>query len=455
MLWELVKFKIKTTFRRSAIVTYVVVFLILLIYSFIITHTHLPSLAIYELDIVGILILSLNFIVNGVYSSFFIQKSDVDFLYMLPLNERELEIAYSLSAFLINLLQTIIVAVLLFPVISYFSVLVTLVSAVMNSFAFFAFKRKIVVAIIGAWMLSSVLKFPFSPFSMLFGYVYGYFILAVLFIITVFLGIRNASVEMLINEFYKRQGLTSSKLTTSISLYSSSPLMAMLKRNFNFVEIGGRMNLGTGMPYIINKRVKMYKVVAITSAIAIIIYIGFSFFSHSLVTTEKANTHILLSVFEGLIALFAGLFIILFTSQSAFVNEPLWLNLSVMTPIEFARKYLLTKTLSVFIVFLPISISLLLLNPAVGAGSLLIPLAYIYVASINARYYPVLMSSQIPSYDVRVLSASLLLLPSFIPIALDAFFPIGGAVVTLIFTLPFLFSRGYWEKTFEKAITSI
>ena len=455
MLWGLVKFKVRTAFRRSAIITYVVVFLILLLYSFIISHTHLPSSVIYELDIIGILILSLNFIVNGTYSSFFIQKSDVDFLYMLPLNERELEIAYSLSAFLINLLQTIVVAVLLFPAISYFSVLVTLVSAAMNSFAFFAFKRKIIVAIIAVWMLSSIIKFPFSPFSMIFGYIYGYFILAALFVITVLLGIRNASVKELINEFYKRQGLTTGKLTTSISLYSSSPLMAMLKRNFNFVEIGGRMNLGTGIPYIINKRVKMYKVVAITSAIAIAIYIGFSFFSRSLVVTEKVNTHILLSIFESLIALFAGIFIILFTSQSAFVNEPLWLNLSVMTPVEFARKYLLTKTLSIFIVFLPISISLFLLNPLVGAGSLLIPLVYIYAASINARYYPVLMSTQIPSYDVRVLSASLLLLPSFIPIALDAFFPIDGAVVTLAFTLPFLFSKGYWEKTFEKAITSL
>ena len=456
MLWDIVKFKIRTTFRRSAIVTYVVVFLILLLYAYSLSHIRLPSSALYELDIVGILVLSLNFLTNSIYSSFFIQKSDVDFLYMLPIEERELEVAYSLSAFLINLLQTIIVAILLYPVISCFSVLIVLMATVMNSFSFFAFKskRKVIASIITAWMLSSILKFPFSPFSMVFGYIYGYFILIALDVIIVFLGVRNASVEGLVNEFYKRQGLITGKPTTSISLYSSSPLMAMLKRNFNFVEIGGRMNLGTGIPYIINVRVKMYKVVAITAAIAIVVYIGFSFFSHTFVT-ERVNTQILLSIFEGMIAFISGLFIILFTSLSAFVNEPLWLNLSVMTPIEFARKYLLAKTLSVFAIFLPISISLILLNPEVSAGSLLIPLVYIYVASINARFYPVLMSSQIPSYDIRVLSSSLLLLPSFIPIALDAFFPIGGVIATLAFSLPFLLSKAYWEKTFEKIMTSV
>jgi len=147
--------------------------------------------------------------------------------------------------------------------------------------------------------------------------------------------------------------------------------------------------------------------------------------------------------------------------MSAFVNEPLWLNLSVMTPIEFARKYLLAKTLSVFILFLPISISVILLNPIMGIGGLFIPLAYIYGASVNARFYPVIMS-QAPSYDARVLTGSLLVAGAFIPTYLDTFLLIFGVIatlvgviVTLVFTLPFLLSKGYWEKTFEKTITSL
>jgi len=450
MLWELVKFKIKTTFRKSAIIVYAFVFLVLLLNSFSLSYVHVPSSASYELTVVGIAILSLTFLTNSIFTSFFIQKSDVDFLYMLPVNERELEVAYSISAFLINLISAVVIAIILFPAISFLSLPVALTVALMSAFSFFAFKsyRKIISPLIAIWMLSSILKFPFSPLSMIFGYVYGYFILAGLDIITVFLGIKNASVEDLINEFYKRQGLLtpSGKITTSLSLYSSSPLVAMLKRNFNFIEIGGRMHMN-GIPYIVNKRVKMYKILPITVVIGILNYIGIS-------SIKSHLPYIGFLSIEGNMVWTLGFFIILFTSQTAFVNEPLWLNLSVMTPVEFARKYLLVKTLSTFIIFLPISISLILLNQELGFGSLFIPLVYIYAASINARYYPVLMSSEVQNYDARVFSGSALLVTSSIPIMIDAFFPIGGAIITLLFTLPYLFSKGYWEKTFEKTITS-
>jgi len=458
MLWELVKFKVRATFRKSAIAVYAVVLLVLLLNFFSLSYVRVPSPALYELTVIGIIILSLIFLTNSIYTSFFIQKSDVDFLYMLPVNERELEVAYSVSAFLINLISAVVIVIVLFPVISFLSVPVVLMVALMSAFSFFAFKsyRKVISPLIAIWMLSSILRFPFSPFSMLFGYVYGYLILAGLDIITVFLGIKNASIEELINEFYRRQGLLTppGKITTSISLYSSSPLVAMLKRNFNFIEIGGRINIGTGIPYIINKRVKMYKILPITIVIGIVNYTGFSLIKSGL-------PNIALLVLELNIVLLAGLFIILFTTQSAFVNEPLWLNLSVMTPVEFARKYLLAKTLSVFILFLPISISVILLNPIMGIGSLFIPLTYTYGASVNARFYPVLLS-QTPSYDARVLTGGLSVAGAFIPIYLDSFLPIFGVIatlvgviVTLVFTLPFLLSKGYWERTFEKTITSL
>jgi len=438
MLWQLIKFKIKTTYKGIAFLLLGVY--VALIPEFVVFYQISPS-TMYKLaladkfDIYAIIFLSLIFLGQNFSPSFFIQKSDVDFLFMVPIDEKEIEIAYSLSAFLITLFQTIFAVILLFPIISYFSILVGLLVSILHSFSFFAFKgkRKIVVPIIATWMLSSIAKFPFTPFSMVFGYVYGYFILAGLDFITVLLGIKNANIEDLIYEFYKREGLLTPKgrITTSVSLFSSSSFVVMLKMNFNFFEIGGIIG---GIPYIISRRVEIYKVVATTSAIAITIYVFVR-------TAEYALA-------SSIVAL-VGFLIILLTSSSAFANEPLWLNLSVMTPIEYARKYLLAKTLSVFTAFLPISISLLLLNPATGAGSLLIPFVYIYSASIAARF------NRSSIIGVRILIANLLLLLSLIPIALDVFFTIAGAITTLAFTLPFLISKGYWEKTFEKAITSL
>ena len=445
MLWQLVKFKIKTTFRKSMIFSVILIIFFLLLEFPSSSNSHILQAVVYGYAIGGISYISFFFLISSFYSSFFIQKSDVDFLYMLPVNEREIVIAQSISSFLLSLISTIFAIYLLFPILSFLSILVVLMVSIINTFSYFAFKghKKVISLIITAWMLSSIAKFPFSPLSMVFGYIYGYFILAMLDIIVIILGVRKAKIEDLINEFYRRQGILTQggKPTTSISLYSSSPLMAMLKRNFNFVEIGGRVNLG-GVVQQINRRVKVYKVLVITSSIAVIYYVIFALFLR----------HVYFA--EDFIVGFAGFYIILFTSQSAFINEPLWLNLSVMTPIDYARKYVLTKTLSLYIIFLPISVSLILLNPLSGLGSLFIPLVFIYVSSIYARFYPV-SQSQIPQYGFRNMVVGYLAMTSLIPIFLDVFFPIGGVIATAVFTLPFLFSRGYWEKTFEKAITSL
>ena len=442
MLWDLIKFKIRTTFRKSIIFSVILVLLILF-FEFS-SNTHLSPYALYGYAIGGIAYLSFYFLMSSIYTSVFIQKSDVDFLYMLPFDERDIVIAQSISSFLLSLFSTIFAIYLLFPILSFFSILVVLMVSLMNTFSYFAFKRhrKIASAIITVWMLSSIARFPFSPLSMVFGYIYGYFILATLDVIVLVLAMRNASVEDLVNEFYRRQGLLTQrgKPTTSISLYSSSPFVAMLKRNLNFIEIGGRVNIG-GVVQQINRRVKLYKMLIANSAIAAVYYIIFAFLFR-------------VSFAEEFVVGFTGFYFILFTSQSAFINEPLWLNLSVMTPAEYARKYVLTKTLSLFIIFLPFSISLILLNLTAGLGSLLIPFDFIYVSSIYARFYPV-SQSQIPQYGFRNVIAGYLAAVSLIPIFLDVFFPIGGVIATLVFTLPFLLSKSYWEKTFEKTIASL
>ena len=447
----MVKFRVRITFKKLDIITYIVVLSLLPFIAYF--RIHLSSFIVYELDIIGAIFLTISFLMNSFSFPFSIQKSDTDFLFILPLDEKEVIIAFSLSTFFAKLETIIETTIFLFPAISYFSLLVVLLMSIMNMFSSFAFKgkRKILVPIIAVWMLFSLMKFPFTPLSMLFGYIYGYFILTTLSILVMFLGIRSVSVEDLINQFYKMQGLITDKATTSISLYSSSPLMAMLKKDFKFVEI--RADNSRKRSIIINRRVNIHKVVIMTTTIAIAIYLGFPFFSH----IKGINSQTLLSIYEGTIAFILGYFFIVFASTTAFANEPLWLNLSVMTPAEFARKYLLIKTLSRLIIFLPISISLILLNPSVGVGSLLIPLAYIYIASINARLHPERISSQIQIYDynIRALIKLFLLFPSLILVALDVFLPIAGAIVTLLFDLPFLLSKNYWDKTFEKIITSL
>jgi len=210
MLWQLMKFRFKAINGKAFIILYAVVLLLVVVLYRIFQISQIVSspLMIYVIGANIISFFAFFFIMSINSPLFFIQKSDVDFLFMLPLDKKEVVIADSLFTFLSNLLVAMAIGIFfLFPVISYFFILVAILISIMNTFSFFAFsgKRKIVAYIIAAWMISSATMFPFTPFSMIYGYVYGYFILAGLVAMTVFLSIKNASAEDLILEFYKRQ----------------------------------------------------------------------------------------------------------------------------------------------------------------------------------------------------------------------------------------------------------
>jgi len=452
MLWQLVKFKMKTTFTKSVLISTILIpfFLYLEVPFFmslspstvhyavsLLTFDTLSPTELYDYAIAGIVYISFIFLMSSFFSPLIIQKSDVDFLFMLSVNEREIVISQIISSFLLNLFSTIFLAYLLFPLISFLSLLIMIMVSILNTFSFFVFKRhkKLLIITITGWILSSIMKFPFSPFSMLFGYRYGYLILGILDIAFILYGIKNVNIEYLTTEFYRRQGiLTKEEIPiTSVTLYSQSPFIAMLKRSLNFIEIGGRTNV-TGMTYVISKRLKIYQVIVITSIIAEIYYIVFTILIRD-------------SFLEKFTVALVGFFITMLVSSSAFINEPLWLDLSTMTPIEYARKYLLSKMVSLFILFIPISIFTTLLNPVTGVITLLIPFISIYISSIYARYYPILQS-QFQQFSFRNIVAAYLSTVSLFPVFLDVFFPILGSIVTMIFVLPFLLSKKYWEKSF-------
>ena len=145
---------------------------------------------------------------------------------------------------------------------------------------------------------------------------------------------------------------------------------------------------------------------------------------------------------------------------SAFAIEPLWLYLSIMTPLELARNYILSKIIAIEVVLLPYIILIGIAEGPIVAMDLLIgiPLSIIFVISTSARIYPVNPAQG----RVNMTPWSILLGFIFvIPIlgSLAGAFGVISLVIYLVFlaiiSLPFMFSEGYWEKTFEKYITMI
>ena len=131
-----------------------------------------------------------------------------------------------------------------------------------------------------------------------------------------------------------------------------------------------------------------------------------------------------------------------------------------MTPLELARNYISSKIIAIEVVILPYIILIGIAEGPIVAMDLLIgiPLSIIFVISTSARFYPINPAQG----RVNMTPSSILFgFISVIPIlgSLAGAFGVISLVIYLAFlaiiSLPFMFSEGYWEKTFERYITMI
>ena len=381
----------------------------------------------------GIGVLSLYFLIYSLIpGNRFIMKSDVDFLFMLPVDEREIIISLSLATFIYNLVMMATINLLLVPAIAYGSFLVTtLFSLVISFIGNIIYKLKFIwrvllSLILTSWFFSANFNFPFSPLSMFRGYSISYPILAIFTASIVFLSIKSVSLQDLVQG---REIHYSKPLKSSLTFNSSSVFLTMLKKNLNIIELGGRIGAG-GTQYVV-ARIEIYYLLLGTTALAFVNY-----FLHL-----------------TFISLFIEFMLLTNFAQASFINEPIWLNLSVMTPIQFARRYLISKLLTIYILFMPLTASFFLYDFSAGIGNLVFPLSFVYLSSVLARVYPVSQSGSQALNVRRFLFSTIGALPVLVIAYLSVFFPFLTLVVLLVLTSPFLFSENFWEKTFEKVIS--
>jgi len=438
MILKLIKLKLISIFSKPLLV---LLFLVLLfdIYVGLLQASRASTSPYPTIDSpvanFGIELLSFYFLIYSLIpGNRFVNKSDMDFLFMLPVNEKEIIVTLSLVTFIynlflmatLNLLLALIIGYGSFLVITLFSLLISFIGNTLYKLRYI--QRLFVSLILTLWFFSAYFGFPLSPLSMFKGYSIAYPILVIFTIFIVFFAIKKVSIQDLVQE----GGLQSTKsIKSSLTFNSSSVLLTMLKKNLNIIELGGRIGAG-GTQYLI-ARITIHYLSLGTIGLALV-----SYFFH-----------------VAIVSIFLEFMLLVNFAQASFINEPIWLNLSVMTPIQFARRYLLSKVISLYILFLPITVSFFLYNLEAGIGNLILPLTFIYLSSVLARFYPVSQSGNQAINIRRFIFSTVGLLLVFVITYLSLIFPIYTFIAVLTLTIPFLLSKNFWEKTFEKAISEI
>lgn len=434
MIWEIVKLKLRTIYTQPLLV---LMFLVLAIDFMVGLFESLTAPLLVRLDSplanFGVEILSFYFLLYSLFpANRYLVKSDIDFLFMLPVDERDIVIALSITSFIFNLSIMATLILLTAPVLTFGSFIVIILFSLLISFIgnilykFTLQKRVIISSLMALWFFSAYFNFPLSPLSMFKGYVIGYPVLITFTVLVIFLALRKISIEDLVRA---NMSQTLRALKGSLNLYSTSPIITMLRKNLNIMELGGRVGAGGGQ-YVV-ARIRVYYVFLAMVALAVV-------------------TYLLKAVF---IPIFIEFLIIVNFAQASFVNEALWLNLSVMQPLQYARKYLFTKLLTLYILFSPIALAEILSgNLSIGVSDLIFPLSFIYLSSVLARVYPTTQYGGQVLNVKRYLFSTLGVVPVIVIMYLSILFPLYILIGILVLNVPFLLSESFWEKSFEKVI---
>lgn len=445
MIGKIIELKLRTIFSLPLLVFFIFISFISTIFGIGVANTP-PQLnqptsfdIILPISIFSSFLLGYTLFPNNVL----ITKSDLDFLFQTPLNDREFLISITLAGFIINYLYLSFLVIFLALLMRYlgflflvlFALDLTFLSNLLYLLSFW--KRLPISLLLILWFVSSYFGFPLSPFSVEYGISIGFYIFLVFSLILSLLSFKYFSLSSYVNVALMDMGGQRGSVKRLIDLSSSSPFFAMLKKNLNLIEIGGRIGGFTGGQYSI-ARVKIYYLTLGVVALAIAYY-----FIINYIPT--------FSFYFVLVEFFLNYSI----AQASFINEPFWINLTIMSPIEFVRRYFLSKLISLYLVFLPLPIVAFVMGSYNEAlAFLIIPLTFVIMTSLLVGYYPVTqksMESDRITFSRIILSYVVLGIGMTVSI-LALYFPFYTLIGVVIIDLPFFVSQNFWEKAFEKNI---
>ncbi|MFP3163425.1 MAG: hypothetical protein RXQ75_06285 [Acidianus hospitalis] len=451
---ELIKFVIFSRVPKKSIVFYIS-FAILFGYIGYISYYEAPYYVNEEFRYLSVFYLTIMIAVSPFNTRFGLaSKSDSDFLALLPFDDDKIIASLILGSFIVNV---IFLSIFMYwfiealgiagaTIIPAFALLSSSLPAVLYNLNN---RRKILIdLVIVTWFISAIFNFQLSPLSMFYGYFEGYVISYAFAFVTFSIALKKFNFSS-----YSNFTVSSEKgeVKEEISFKSSNPLVLTLTRNLRILEVGGRVNW-MGVSTFVSRRVELWKVMLGSSISAIVLYFILS----------RINDGSFLVFY----VLFGGWFFMIMIASAAFITEPIWLDMNVMTPEEFARYYLTSKALSIAIILSPFAIlSLILgyLGEALGF-IVFIPLSSIFIMSLYARYYQQRYNMPINVSPIRLLVSLLTSIPlipliilSFLPAYLILCLPIMFSFIVFYLTisLPFIFSKSYWESTIEKIVTSV
>jgi hypothetical protein len=465
VLFDLLKFVLRTRFSRP----FLVFFVVMIVYSVGISQAIPRSgvttiLGYYAIGLIAFF-LAMALATGGVM----VMKSDRDYLFTLPLSTRDLSIAIFFAQFVAFGVTVLLMFAYLAQAFTSPLLLVDLAALALTFTSLGAIApsiqtraRIILSAALALWTLLSFANVPFTPGSAFNGNLYGgTATLLVLAAVTVTLAFRSLSrIELDMMKSTVRS--TSADIKSPSSFAGRSPIGAIYSMNLSNMSLAGRMNMAGTSRYV-SRRIKTKWVAAATSVAGAAYFVGALFLGSGATQTDVGSlpAEILVSVILSFLAFFL--------SQSAITNERIWLSLTSLPPASYFRHLMGAKVLSLMLILSPFAVAnaaLLALGHGGALGALAVVLAVIpgsyvlevcwaaYIAPIQVKGDDMMMPAQ---FNLKQMATALPFIVVVVLASLASILPIvaavGGLVLCAVSVL-LTMSSGFWSRVVTRLTES-
>ncbi|MEM3852008.1 MAG: hypothetical protein QXP70_03310 [Methanomassiliicoccales archaeon] len=452
MIGRLIKFLLVTRFSKPLLI----MIFGLLAYSILLgtlsKDVRSPVSSFFTYYVIGVLVLLMVFMVymGGVA----IMKSDLDYLFTLPLSRRDLSICLYTVQFIATGISFLFAVGYILPLVGnevssvYMAVAgILLLALAVTSLSVISYRlgsgsKAALSAFIGAWAVLPLLGVNYSFTSLFTGNV-GVAVLELVLLniplsIVAARELRTAEIGLLRNV---ARGSVSFRRTEQFT--GASPILAIYRKNLHEVNLTGRIGIGGSMRVRVS-RVSIYTVVLAAVPIAGLYgYIAMTVGAHAI------------SIPVLLATLYTGIFVPILFSQDVLAHERAWLSFTSMPPQQYWRHLSAAKMVQCFLLTLPfaaVDMVLYLHGQLEAAGAMIfisstVPFFTCVVIYMNARLAAMqildtdFMAGQQGLRQVGALFPVLLLAIMSILSVLSIVFAVGLAILAAIISFYLTASR--------------
>jgi hypothetical protein len=390
MLWKLIKFAVISRISKRGLILLTLLNALILLIGF---GAYFHGVTSMQYESYATLYVAFIFVLLGLQARIGILKSDFDYYFTLPIDRKTLGTALIIANLIfISFLSLSFVTITLSPygfaVAPFLGI--SLASLTLMTYGMSLKEKVAIFGIIGLWLSSASLGFPFSPLAAVTGHPIEGLLSAVAFaVVTLYFGVRRAGALDVVTMREVGRSETGGEASDTVSFTGTSPFIAVLRLKLHYIGITGRYGFTGATASVRARAIPLRTAMPIVAAVGVIYFIVLSVLRAS--GTESVTAAIIM----GTVYMFS--FIMTTAGSSSVTMERFWPTVVSLGP-KYLKYVIWSSVIQAMVLILPVGIAqltfLLLYETSYFINSALVVFGYIPLAAaisimIFAYFVPV------------------------------------------------------------------